>query len=202
MTLIDNQNQTMHQALINALSTSDQIDIQVGYFYFSGFELMAQHLKDKKVRILVGKQIDPNAVPNIIAMQQKTGKPVDLERFQSWDTYVSRTEQKTKYFEGFAKLFNETQVFDNPESQQAYKIFEEKIIDSSLQIKLTNSDEHGKMYLIYNKPEMNQGGDFPGTMFLGSSNFTYNGLIDQGELNSSTRDKSDFMEAKNKFEYK
>lgn len=58
MALIDNQNQTMHQALINALSTSDQIDIQVGYFYFSGFELMAQHLKDKKVRILVGKQIE------------------------------------------------------------------------------------------------------------------------------------------------
>lgn len=200
MPLIDNQNQTMQQALINALSTSDQIDIQVGYFYFSGFELLAQHLKDKKVRILVGKQIDPNAVPNIIAMQQKTGKPVDLERFQSWDTYISRTEQKKKYFEGFAKLFNETQVFDNPESQQAYKIFEQKIIDGSIQIKLTNSDEHGKLYLIYNKSELNQGGDFPGTMFLGSSNFTYNGLIDQGELNSSTRDKTDFIEAKDKFE--
>lgn len=200
MPLIDNQNQTMQQALVNALSTSDRIDIQVGYFYFSGFELLAKHLKDKKVRILVGKQIDPSAVPNIIAMQQKTGKPVDLERFQSWDTYISRTEQKSKYFDGFAKLFNETQVFDDPESQEAYKIFEEKIIDGTLQIKLTNSDEHGKMYLIYNKSELSQGGDFPGTMFLGSSNFTYNGLIDQGELNSSTRDKTDFVEAKNKFE--
>ena len=200
MPLIDNQNQTMKQALENALSTSDRIDIQVGYFYFSGFELLAKQLKDKKIRILVGKQIDPSAVPNIIAMQQKTGKPVDLERFQSWDTYISRTEQKSKYFEGFAKLFNETQVFDDPESQEAYKIFEEKIIDGTLQIKLTNSDEHGKMYLLYNKTELSQGGDFPGTMFLGSSNFTYNGLIDQGELNSSTRDKTDFIEAKTKFE--
>lgn len=172
MPLIDNQNQTMKQALENALSTSDRIDIQVGYFYFSGFELLAKQLKDKKIRILVGKQIDPSAVPNIIAMQQKTGKPVDLERFQSWDTYISRTEQKSKYFEGFAKLFNETQVFDDPESQEAYKIFEEKIINGTLQIKLTNSDEHGKMYLLYNKTELSQGGDFPGTMFLGSSNFT------------------------------
>jgi superfamily II DNA or RNA helicase/HKD family nuclease len=200
MSLIDNQSQTMHQALINALSTAGRIDIQVGYFYFSGFELLAKHLKDKQVRILVGKQIDPNAVPNIISMQQKTGKPVDLERFQSWDTFVSRTEQKSKYFEGFSKLFNESQVFDSPESQEAYKIFEEKIIDGSLQIKLTNNDEHGKMYLVYNKPEMNQGGDFPGTMFLGSSNFTYNGLIDQGELNKTDRDKASFEEATSKFE--
>lgn len=200
MALIDNQNQTMHQALINALSTADRIDIQVGYFYFSGFELLAQYLKDKQVRILVGKQIDPKAVPNIISMQQKTGKPVDLERFQSWDTFISRTEQKSKYFEGFSKLFNESQVFDSPESQQTYKIFEEKIIDGSLQIKLTNNDEHGKMYLVYNKTELNQGGDFPGTMFLGSSNFTYNGLIDQGELNKTDRDSSSFEEARVKFE--
>lgn len=200
MALIDNQNQTMHQALVNALSTADKIDIQVGYFYFSGFELLAKYLEDKKVRILVGKQIDPKAVPNIISMQQKTGKAVDLERFQSWDTFASRTEQKSQYFEGFSKLFNESQVFDSPESQEAYKIFEQKIIDGSLEIKLTNSDEHGKLYLIYNRPDLNQGGDFPGTMFLGSSNFTYNGLIDQGELNSTTRDKFDFDEARTKFE--
>jgi HKD family nuclease len=89
MALIDNQTQTMHQALINALSTSDSIDIEVGYFYFSGFELLAKELKDKKVRILVGKQIDPNAVPKIIAMQQKTGKSVDFDRLQPQDTYSS-----------------------------------------------------------------------------------------------------------------
>lgn len=200
MPLIDNQTQTMHQALINALSTSDRIDIQVGYFYFSGFELLAQHLIDKKVRILVGKQIDPDAVPQIIAMQQKTGKAVDLDRFQPRSHYAGRTEQKTKYFEGFAKLFNESQVFDTPESQTAYKIFEQKIIDGSLQIKLTNTDEHGKMYLIYNKKELNQGGDLPGTIFIGSSNFTYNGLIDQGELNTRNNNPLDFKEAKNKFE--
>jgi superfamily II DNA or RNA helicase/HKD family nuclease len=200
MGLIDNQNQTMKQALINALTTADRIDIQVGYFYFSGFELLAQYLKDKQVRILVGKQIDPNAVPSIVTMQQKTGKPVDLERFQSWDTFSSRTEQKSKYFEGFSKLFNESEVFDTPESQDAYKIFEEKIIDGSLQIKITHNEEHGKLYLIHNNKDTNQGGDFPGTMFLGSSNFTYNGLIDQGELNSTTRDKAEFIEACEKFE--
>jgi superfamily II DNA or RNA helicase/HKD family nuclease len=200
MALIDNQTQTMHQALINALSTSDKIDIQVGYFYFSGFELLATHFKDKKVRILVGKQIDPDAVPKIIAMQQKTGKSIDFDRFQPQDTYSSRSEQKGEYFKGFTRLFNETQVFDDPKSQEAYKIFEQKIIDGSLEIKLTNTDEHGKMYLVHSSPEFNQGGDFPGTRFLGSSNLTYNGLIEQGELNDSSRDKQVFLDGCSKFD--
>lgn len=200
MALIDNKDQTMHQALINALSTSDRIDIEVGYFYFSGFELLAKELRDKKVRILVGKQIDPDAVPKIIAMQQKTEKSVDFDRFQPQDTYSSRSEQKSDYFKGFTRLFNETQVFDDPKSQEAYKIFEQKIIDGTLQIKLTNTDEHGKIYLVHNSSKFDQGGDFPGTRFLGSSNLTYNGLIDQGELNDSSRDKQVFLDGCEKFE--
>lgn len=200
MPLIDNQEQTLLDALQNTLTTSDKVDIQVGYFYFSGFELLANDLKDKQVRILVGKQIDPTAVPKIISMQQKTGKSIDFDRFQPQDSYSSRSEQKAAYFEGFTRLFNETQVFDDPKSQEAYKIFEDKIIDGSLQIKLTNSDQHGKIYLIHNKTEFSHGGDFPGTRFMGSSNLTYNGLLEQGELNDSTRDKQKFIEGVQKFE--
>jgi superfamily II DNA or RNA helicase/HKD family nuclease len=200
MAIIDNQTQTMLEALKNALSTSDKVDVQVGYFYFSGFELLAGELKNKKVRILVGKQIDPNTVPKIVSMQQKTGKPVDFDRFQPHDAYSSRSVRKADYFDGFTRLFNETSVFDEPRSQDAYKIFEQKIIDGSLEIKLTNTEEHGKMYLIHNNSQNNQGGDFPGTLFIGSSNLTYNGLLDQGELNTVSRDKLQFLEGLQKFE--
>jgi HKD family nuclease len=61
MPIIDNRSRTMLDALINALSSSDKVDIEVGFFYFSGWQLLAKHLKDKKVRILVGKYIDPKA---------------------------------------------------------------------------------------------------------------------------------------------
>ena len=122
----------------------------MGYFYFSGFELLANELKDKQVRILVGKQIDPKAIPQIISMQQKTGKAVEFDAFQPRTLYSSRSEKKSDYFEGFTRLFNETQVFDDLKSQDAYKIFEEKIIDGSLQIKFTDSAQHGKIYLVHN----------------------------------------------------
>ncbi|EDK72376.1 Helicase [candidate division TM7 genomosp. GTL1] len=60
-------------------------------------------------------------------------------------------------------------------------------------------DEHGKFYLVYNKPESSQNGDFPGTVFTGSSNMTYRGLVGQGELNDSHRDKSKFKEYEGQF---
>lgn len=200
MPLITNQDQTVYQALVNALSTADKIDIQVGYFYFSGFELLAKYLKDKQVRILVGKQIDPEAVSHMISLQQKTGKPVDLDRFQPREAYSSRTEQRQKYFEGFTKLIGESPAFDEPESQAAFKIFEQKIMDGTLQIKLTNTDQHGKIYLVHNSSAVSQGGDNPGTRFIGSSNFTYNGLIEQGELVDSSREKQDFIDGCGLFE--
>lgn len=55
------------------------------------------------------------------------------------------------------------------------------------------------MYLVHNKSEFSQSGDYPGTRFVGSSNFTYSGLSGQGELNAVDRDKSKFDEGLNLF---
>ena len=66
MALIDNKDKTMLEALTNALETADEVDICVGYFYFSGFEALADKFKGKKVRILVGKEIDPECIPEIV----------------------------------------------------------------------------------------------------------------------------------------
>lgn len=60
--LIDNDDRTLEQALKNVLPQAESIDILTAYFYFSGFSMLAEELKDKKIRILVGKAIDPNAI--------------------------------------------------------------------------------------------------------------------------------------------
>ena len=61
MALIDNKEKTLQEALKNALPNVEQVDILTAYFYFSGFSALADELKDKNIRILVGKAIDPNA---------------------------------------------------------------------------------------------------------------------------------------------
>ncbi|MBD3366310.1 helicase [candidate division WWE3 bacterium] len=200
MSIIDNTDQSMHQALVNALSTADSIDIEVGYFYFSGWRLLAKHLKDKKIRILVGKYIDPNAVPELLSRIKQEGPDVDLNAYQPRHAISSRLGRKQTYVDSFIKLSNESSLFDDTDAQEAYKILEKKIEDGSLEIKISETPLHGKMYILHKKPKLSESGDLPGTVFMGSSNFTFQGLVNQGELNRRDSNKAEYLEYVKKFE--
>lgn len=200
MPIIDNTTQTMQQALINALSSAEKVDIEVAFFYFSGWNLIAEHLKDKKVRILVGKYIDPAAIPDLLSQIKQEGNNVDLGGYVPRKTISTRSEKKQIYIQGLTQLANESSLLDDREVQDSYKILVDKITDGSLEIKITNKPHHGKMYIIHKKPELNEGGDLPGTVFLGSSNFTFQGLLNQGELNKRDSNKTEYLESVSTFE--
>ena len=51
--IIDNRNKTMLDSLKNSLKQAESVDILTAFFYFSGFNALAEDLKDKKIRILV-----------------------------------------------------------------------------------------------------------------------------------------------------
>lgn len=198
MPLIDNRNQTLQQALKNTLTTAKQIDIAVGFFYFSGFQALAQELKDKKVRILVGLEVDPGLIPQIAQLAKEGDE--DLSRWQPRRPTTSRTLLKQNYIDALIGFMNDTDIFDSKQSSNTYDLYLEKIKNGTLEIRKTVKDYHGKFYLVYNKPEVSQNGDFPGTAFMGSSNLTYKGLIGQGELNDSYRDKAKFIDYQKEFE--
>jgi len=196
--IIDNTNQTLHEALANALISADRVDIAVGYFYFSGFQALVKELKDKKLRILVGLEVDPKLVPQI-SQYAKEGDE-DLTRFQPRRQTTARTALKENYIDSLVGFMNDSDIFDSEASIDAYDIYREKIENGTLEIKKTLKDFHGKFYLVQNKPEQSQKGDYPGTVFVGSSNFTYRGLVGQGELNDSSREKQKFSEYQDVFE--
>lgn len=198
MALIDNKNQTLQEALKNALSSTDRVDIAVGFFYFSGFQALFDQLKDKKVRILVGLEVDPLLVSEI-AQYAKEGD-VDLSRWQSRKPTTSRTALKLNYVDSFVGFMNDSDIFDDDQTSKIFDLYIEKIQNGSLEIRKTVSDYHGKFYLLHNTKEFSQNGDFPGTIFMGSSNLTYRGLIGQGELNDSSREKNKFKEYQVEFE--
>ena len=185
---------------MNALTSSDRVDIEVAFFYFSGWRLLAEHLKDKNVRILVGKYIDPEAVPELLSKIKQEGKDADLEPFQPRKTIASRVAKRQTYIHSFMRLANESSLFDESEDQDAYRLLESKIADGSLEIKITARQEHGKIYVLHTKPELSQNGDYPGTVFMGSSNFTFQGLLNQGELNERYSDKERYESYVKKFE--
>lgn len=200
MPIIDNTSQTMQQALINALTSAEKVDIEVAFFYFSGWNLIAEHLKDKKIRILVGKYIDPAAIPDLLSQIKQEGSNVDLGAYIPRKSISTRSEKKQIYIQGLTQLANESSLLDDGEVQDTYKILVDKIIDGSLEIKITNKPHHGKMYIIHKKSEMSEGGDLPGTVFLGSSNFTFQGLLNQGELNKRDSNKTEYLESVSTFE--
>lgn len=198
MPLIDNKNQTLQEALKNALVTADRIDISVGFFYFSGFEALANEFKDKKIRILVGLEVDPKLVSEI--SQKAKDNDVDLSKYQTRDTINSRTVKRMNYIDTFVGFMNDSEIFDNDQANERYELYISKIRDGTLEIRKTIKDEHGKLYIVHNKREFSQNGDFPGTVFMGSGNLTYNGLVGQGELNDSFREKGKYLEYVQKFE--
>lgn len=195
--VIDNKDKTMLQALSNALETSDSVDICVGYFFFSGFELLADQLRHKKIRILVGMEIDPSCVDEIV--QNSRERDVSLERYAPRTPTASALQLRKNYVDALVGFVNGSDTFDAPESESAFDMFVSKIADGSLEIRKTKEDFHGKFYLVNNKPELSQNGDAPGTLFTGSSNFTYRGLIGQGEMNDPFRDAPMFNERKKLF---
>ena len=200
MAIIDNRTKTMRDALVNALTSADRVDIEVAFFYFSGWQLLAEQLRDKKVRILVGKYVDPKAIPDLLAEIKTKGQDVDLEPYRPRQSTQSYTAKKDAYLDSFLRLGNESSLFDDSDNQDALKILEDKVADGSLEIKMTPRTEHGKMYIIHNKKEFSHNGDFPGTVFMGSSNFTFQGLLNQGELNDRYSDKDKYEAYVKKFE--
>ena len=63
--IIDNRNKTMLDSLKNSLKQAENVDILTAFFYFSGFNALAEELKDKRIRILVGNTIDPSAIADL-----------------------------------------------------------------------------------------------------------------------------------------
>ncbi len=190
--IIDNRNHNnLYRAISDAIDANTvALDIEVGYFYLCGFELLSKKLDKLKVRILVGSYIDPDAIPTLI-MESMKKSSVNLDPFQPRSTPSSKQERVRAFGEGIKKLANQTSIFDAPESQESYSILERKLEDGSLEIKMTETQAHGKCYVIHNKTA--------GKVFMGSSNFTYNGLIGQQEINETFDTEEKYKEYSNKF---
>ena len=169
---------TLSAALKDILPNCNRVDALVGYFYFSGFRDLHKELKNKKIRILVGMDIDMKMVEKISAL-----KDANLDSYLTDSRIISRAGVKDNYFEIFSRVFNDTDYFDDTEAQEAFKSFLDKIKDGSLEIKKSAKANHSKFYILHNKPELSANGRAPGIIVTGSSNLTLSGLKGQGENN-------------------
>ena len=195
--IIDNKKKTMLESLKNSLKQAESVDILTAFFYFSGFDALAEELKDKKIRILVGNTIDPNAISELCnAISDDPDEELDHYAKRNFRK-LSNLQKKQMYIDSFVDLFNKSSLsseFDETESQKVFKMFLSKLNDGTLEIRLANSLNHAKAFILTNKYEFSCFGDQKGVVFTGSSNFTYNGLLGQGEMNERFSDNDKYEE--------
>ncbi len=201
--IIDNKNKTMLESLKNSLKNAESVDILTAYFYFSGFDALAEELKDKKIRILVGKTIDPEAISELCRdIKNNSDEELDGYVKRGYKT-LSNLQKRKVYIDSFIQLFNKSSLsseFDDTNSQQVFKMFIDKLNDGSLEIRMTSESNHAKVFVLTNQYEHSCFGEEKGVVFMGSSNFTYNGLLGQGEVNERFDDNNKYDEYKNNFD--
>ena len=197
--IIDNNERKMVTALKTALQSADSIDIKVAFFYFSGFHLLAESLKNKKIRILIGNEIDSQCIPLLI--NSSLDRETNLEAYGYRGVQSpSILERKQNYIDVLIGLINGSDTFDSKESSDTFELFVEKIKDGSLEIRQSINKFHDKSYIFTHSVEHANETDSPGTVIMGSSNFTYNGLLGQGEANEILTQPTKFEEYKSDFD--
>ena len=100
---ITNKEQFLSDIINGILPKSESIDILVGYFYYSGYNLISEKLIDKKVRVLVGLDVDVHIT--------KCVREIDTLVSRN----ISRGQIRDNYFQDFVKLFNDTDFLDSEE---------------------------------------------------------------------------------------
>jgi len=185
---ITNQEKFLSDIINGILPKTYAVDILVGYFYYSGYATVSEKMKDKQIRILVGLDVDILISKHIR----------EVEDFRQ--TAISRAQIKEDYYNKFVKLFNDTDFLDSAEKLEQFNLFYGKILDGSLQIRKTLDPCHAKMYLFAYGEAVNEGGELPGVVITGSSNFSYQGFTGRLELNARFDDKGNYEEGKRIFE--
>lgn len=160
----------------------------VGYFYFSGFAELCEKLKDVKLKVLVGLEVERNIINGI----------KEVENFTS--SNKSRAQLREDFYKNLVDIYNNTDFFDSEEQIEKFKLFLEKLENGTLEIRKTADPNHAKLYLFENKDELTECGTYPGTMITGSSNLSVTGLKNRLELNVVLRDKPSYAEGKSVFD--
>ncbi len=182
---ITNQDETLKQITENIIDSTERLFFLVGYFYFGGFELIAEKLEEKEMKILIGLDAEKR-IKNTVS-----------EFEQLWSSNVPRLSLRQGTYDSIVTIFNETDFFDTRAKSDAFRLFLRKIADGTLEIKKTEKPNHAKLYLFEKKPEYSEKGQAPGVVVTGSSNFSKPGFEGQYEINVILRDRDDYVYAKN-----
>ena len=165
-------------ALQETLSISKRADFCVGYFNLRGWGDLAPYVdrwkpEDGPCRVLIGMQRLPNAeLREALAMRDS---PPSMDNATAYRLRVELAEQlRQQLAYGLPTNADEAALHRLVEQLKAKRVIVKLFLRHSL---------HAKLYLLFRDDPNN-----PITGYLGSSNLTFAGLSQQGELNVDVLD--------------
>lgn len=184
LTFFTNENgRTLADRFKKILQNNTQFfDVLVGYFRATGFYELYKALENvEHIRILVGINVD-----------EETLILNNIEKFE----YLPPKQMKKFTRNSIKKEMEESD--DNLQINIGVKKFIEYIKSKKMEIRVYPHNKiHAKVYIM--RKDMEKSEDF-GKVITGSSNFTYNGLIENLEFNVELKNNSDVSFALEKFE--
>ena len=173
------ENNTLKNKINNILQRDKNIeylDFLIGYFRITGFNKISDNLSNiKKSRILVGINADRNTFDAAQLIKKFSQEQVDL--------------------------YNQEPL--NVEEYQNFNSMKQLIIEQKIEVRISaHRDVHSKMYIMRSESFENHKKDamtYRGSVIIGSSNLTYNGLEGNTEINAELNQERDIIEAVNVF---
>ncbi len=177
--IFDNIENELRPALDQTLALSERADFCVGYFNLRGWRMLASRVEDwpggegHQCRLLVGMQRLPNDELRDFYSLVRSDLPIDLAT-------VSRLKRQ------LAEEFRKQLSWGAPTSsdEAGLRSLAAQLRAGKLVVKLfVRHTLHAKLYLCFRADP-----NAPIVGFLGSSNLTLSGLVQQGELNIDVLD--------------
>ncbi len=179
--LINNTEKTVKTIQKEILPKADEFLVQVGYFWFSGFDEIYEELKNKKIKIIIGINYDQ----------------------QIQNLANSSSGLKERYFNYLSNDINTTEILDQNVRLESHKLFVEKIKNGTLEIRCDpEKNDHSKFFIFKYSQKLNKKGSNPGSVLGGSSNFSKNGFLTELQKNANYlfHDKDSFNAHMQRFE--
>lgn len=185
--IYDNIENHLTKGLNETLELSQRTDFCVGYFNLRGWKEVADKIDSLEGATIIEGNDDVHRNCRLLVGMQKM--PVDILRdyFSKDEHHIIDQSEAVKLKKQLAQEFKDQLTIGTPSEadERALRKLSQQLKDKKVVVKLhLRYTLHAKLYLAYSEDKR-----VPIIGFLGSSNLTFAGLANQGELNIDVMDQ-------------
>ena len=179
--IYDNIDVKFSEGLVSQLKNARRVDYCAGYFNLRGWKSVSDHVDALRGDVLHEGNAERTRYCRLLVGMGRTPKQEIIEEFAEPGRLRIDSQRANEMRKRLAAEFAEQLVIGTPtlEDERTLQKLLEQLKNGRLAVKLFLGHQlHAKLYLAYSDNEI-----IPKIGLLGSSNFTFAGLSQQGELN-------------------